>query len=80
MADADLTARLRVLVSDVTRRDASKLGADDDLVQALGLDSLEALRVLAHVEKRCGVRFPDADIHAIRTLRQLADAVERRRP
>ena len=79
MADADLVARLRVLVAEVTKRDAASLGEDDDLVMALGLDSLEALRVLAHVEKRFGVRFEDAEIHAVRTLRQLADAVERRR-
>ena len=79
MSDAALTARLRVLVAEVTKRGAAALGADDDLVQALGLDSLEALRVLAHVEKRFGVRVEDAEIHAMRTLRQLADAVERRR-
>jgi acyl carrier protein len=80
MADAGVAARLRALIADVTKRDAASLGEDDDLVMALGLDSLESLRVLAHVEKRFGVRFDDAEIHAIRTLRQLADAVERRRP
>ena len=79
MADSSVVARLRALVADVTKRDARELGDDDDLVQALGLDSLEALRVLAHVEKRFGVRFDDAEIHAVRTLRQLADAVGRRR-
>ena len=79
MTDADLTERLRVLVVDVTKRDAAPLAPDDDLIQSLGLDSLESLRVLALVEKRFGVRFDDAEIHAIRTLRQLADAVARRR-
>jgi acyl carrier protein len=80
MTEAGVTARLRTLVAEVTKRDASSLAEDADLVQALGLDSLESLRVLAHVEKRFGVRFDDAEIHAIRTLRQLAEAVERRRP
>jgi len=79
MSEPGLTARLRALVGEVTKRDAASLADDADLVQALGLDSLESLRVLALVEKRFGVRFDDAEIHAIRTLRQLADAVERRR-
>lgn len=79
MTDADLTDRLRTLVADVTKRESTSLRPDDDLVQALGLDSLESLRILALVEKRFGVRFDDAEIHAIRTLRQLAAAVERRR-
>ena len=79
MTDAALTDRLRALVGEVTQRDPAALAPDDDLVQSLGLDSLEALRVLALVEKRFDVRFDDAEIHAIRTLRQLADAVARRR-
>jgi long-subunit acyl-CoA synthetase (AMP-forming)/acyl carrier protein len=75
----ELVTRLRGLVGEVTKRDAASLAEDADLVQALGLDSLESLRVLALVEKRFDVRFEDAEIHAIRTLGQLAEAVARRR-
>lgn len=71
---------LRSLVGDVTKRDASKLGPDDDLVFALGLDSMEGLRVMALIEKRFGMRFDDAELHELRTLRRLADAVARRKP
>jgi acyl carrier protein len=79
MRDEDLVASLRTLVGEVVKRDSSKVGPDDDLFEALVLDSLEALRVLALTEKRFGVRFDDAEIHAVRTLRGLADAVARRR-
>jgi acyl carrier protein len=79
MEPRDILPELRALIADVTKRDASKLGADDDLVAALLLDSLEALRLLAFVEKRFGVRFDDDEVHGIRTPAQLAAAVRRRR-
>lgn len=72
----ELIGRLRTLAGEVTRRDASKAGPDDDLAGALGLDSLESLRLLALVEKRFDVRFDDSRLHEIRTLRQLAATVE----
>jgi acyl-CoA synthetase (AMP-forming)/AMP-acid ligase II/acyl carrier protein len=67
---------VRALLGAVLRRDTSALGADDDLVEKLTLDSLESLRVLAHVEKRFGVRFDDSRLAELRTLRKLAEAVE----
>lgn len=76
MNEGDTVARLRAVVGEVTKRDASELGPDEDLVLALGLDSLEGLRVLALVEKRFGVRFDDAHLHGLRTLRALAHAVD----
>lgn len=75
----DMVNRLRDLVGEVTRRDASCVGPDDDLVAALGIDSLESLRVLALVEKRFGARFDDDEVGDVRTLRRLAQAVERRK-
>jgi acyl carrier protein len=75
----DLLEATRTLVAEATRRNASTLAPDDDLVLELGLDSLEGLRVLALAEKRFGVRFDDAELHDMRTLRRIADAVARRR-
>jgi acyl carrier protein len=75
----DSVPLLRSVVGEVTKRDASKLGPDDELIFALGLDSMEGLRVLALVEKRFGVRFDDAELQDLRTLRSLAEAVERRK-
>ena len=66
---------LRTLLSEVSRQDASRAGLDDDLVRELGLDSLAALRLLAAVEKRFGVRFTDERLAEFRTLRQLRDFI-----
>jgi len=63
--------KLRTLLSEISKRDVSALGVDDDLVESLGLDSLAGLRVLAAVEKQFDVTFPDDQLSKLRTLRQL---------
>ncbi len=68
---------LRTLLAEMSGQDISGVGPDDDLEYALGLDSLARLRLLATVEKRCSVRFPDDRLGDIRTLNQLLDFIER---
>ena len=67
---------LRVLLRDLSGKDTSRLGLDDDLVRELGLDSLAGLRLLAGVEKRFGVCFPDERLGEFRTLAQLLEMIE----
>jgi acyl carrier protein len=77
MSNPDLERGLRAVLSEVARKGLSQTGLDEDLVEVLGLDSLAALRLLAAVEKRFGVRFPDEQLAEFRTLRQLCDFVGR---
>ena len=66
---------LRALLGDLSGKDTSRLRLDDDLVRELGLDSLAGLRLLAGVEKRFGVCFPDERLGEFRTLSQLLDVM-----
>jgi acyl carrier protein len=66
-------AELRELLTEIARCDASGLAPDDDIVRELGIDSLAALRVLAAVEKKYDVRFPDERLGEFRTIRMLAE-------
>jgi acyl carrier protein len=75
MSNPDLEQRLRSVLGEVSRKDISHVGLDDNLVQVLGLDSLAALWLLAAVEKRFGVRFSDQQLEEYRTLRQLHDYI-----
>jgi acyl carrier protein len=75
MSERDVQPRLRAVLGEVSRQDLTAVGPDDDLVLRLGLDSLAALRLLAAVEKRFGVRFPDGRLGEFRTLRQLGDYI-----
>jgi acyl carrier protein len=75
MSEANPEQALRALLSEVSRKDLSRTGLDDDLIRELGLDSLAALRLLAAVEKRFGVRFPDERLAEFRTLRSLLEFI-----
>ncbi len=68
-------ADLRALLAGIAGPDAATVDLDADLIEALGIDSLAGLRVLAAVEKRFGVRFPDERLGDFKTLRELLDFV-----
>lgn len=70
-------ASVRLVIQQVSRRDTAAIGRDDDLVEALGVDSLEGLQILAGVEKRCDVRLPDDELIHMRTIARIADTVKR---
>jgi acyl carrier protein len=75
VSDTDLEQRLRNVLGEVSRHDLQVTGLDEDLVRELGLESLAALRLLAAVEKRFDVRFPDDRLAEFRTLRQLREFI-----
>jgi acyl carrier protein len=75
MSEHNPEQALRALLTEVSKKDVSGVGLDDDLVRELGLDSLAALRLLAAVEKRFQVRFPDERLAEYRTLRRLLEVI-----
>ena len=74
---SDIEAGVRAIIHDISRQDITGIGRDVDLVAVLGVDSLQALQVLAAVEKRFGVRLPDEELIQMRTVGRIADAVRR---
>ena len=73
----DIEAGVRAIIQDISRQHMTDVGRDDDLVAVLGVDSLQALQVLAGVEKRFDVRLPDEELIHLRTIGRMADAVRR---
>ena len=68
-------ARLRQVLGEQHGAIADEVPLDADLVEVLGLDSLAGLRLLALIEKRLQVRFPDQVLGRLRTLQQILDAL-----
>jgi len=73
----DLDEGIRQIVARIAARDLSTLGPDDDLVETLGVDSLQGLQILASVEKRFGLRLPDDELITLRTIRRIVNAANR---
>ena len=76
MTETTRETELRALLSETSNRDLSDMRLEADLVEELSLDSLGALRMLALVEKRFGVRFPDGRLAEFRSLQRLLDVIE----
>ena len=76
MTAEEIESRVRASLAEASKRNVSSLSLDDDLVESLGLDSLQGLQALAVIEKRCGVRFPDEQLAELRTVRKLVTAIQ----
>ena len=75
MTGNDTEQVLRTLLADFSGHDTAALALGDDIVDALGLDSLAGLRLLAAVERRFDARFPDDRLSEFRTLRSLLEVI-----
>ena len=73
----DIEITVRGIISRVSRVDVSTLGRDDDLVEHLGVDSLQGLQILAGVEKRFDIMLPDDELITFRTIGRIEEAVQR---
>ena len=67
---------VRALLAEVVGREAWRVGVTDDRECEFGLDSLAGLCLLAAVEKRFGIRFPDDRLGECRTLKHLLGFIE----
>jgi len=66
---------VRAIVANITARDVSALGPEDDLALALGGDSLQGLQILAMVESRFDIRLRDDELIQMRTIARIAQAI-----
>jgi acyl carrier protein len=76
MTGSNFEAEIRALVAETSSCDVSRLDPDDDFCEALGLDSLDRLNVLAAVEKHFDVSFADEQISELRSVADVLGAVE----
>ncbi len=70
-----IETQVREIIAAISRQDLSPVGIDDNLVEALGVDSLQGLQILAAVEKRFGIRLPDEELIRMRTVGAIVSAV-----
>lgn len=66
---------LREIVIDVLDSDLTTIGDDDDFVETLEMDSLQAVSMLIQIERRFHIKLPDTEMNVMRTVRSVADLV-----
>lgn len=77
MPDA-LTTDLMQRAASRFGQDASRLSPSDDLFEALGIDSVQAMDLLTELEDHFDVEIPDYELQDARTFAQLAEVLRRR--
>lgn len=77
MNRSDLDYEIRSTLARLTNQDTSGIPADCDLGDALGLDSLGRLELLAEVEERFDMFFDDVDINQAKTINGIVSIAER---
>jgi acyl carrier protein len=77
----EASSALDHLIDEAQRRygPPAALRPDDDLFQTLGIDSMAALDLLSVLEDHFDVEIPDHELRSVRTFRELAALIERRR-
>ena len=76
--NTDVTERLLSLAARRFGKKRDDLSASDDLFDALGIDSVEAMTLLSAIEQELRVEVPDYEVQDVRTFADLAAVIARR--
>ena len=70
--------RLIQLAADYFRLEPTGLTPEDDIFEALGIDSVQVLELLSELEMHFDVEIPDYELREVRTFAELAEQIDRR--
>ena len=68
---------VKELLGKQLRIDPDTIDDDADILEDLGADSLEVVEMLMTIEDRFGIVVPDEDVPELKTVRSVADYLER---
>ena len=72
----DLIQRVRTVIANSQRMPIEKISIDSTF-QELGIDSMDAVNILFGLESEFDISIPDEETKDIRTVRQMAEGVEK---
>ncbi len=68
---------IRRILEEMTGQSLENITSDQDLPDSLGLNSLAGLKMLATIEKKCDVVFPNERLAELRTLEALTNEIDK---
>lgn len=71
----EVTERVRRTMKELFEVNAERVNPDTKLIDDLGLDSIDALDLAAHLEELSPRRIPDERLKALRTVGDVVDLV-----
>ncbi len=67
--------KLIEIVSEQLDIDAATICADTNLIEDLGVDSLDIVEMFMEVQDEFGIEIPDEDVDSIKTLGDMAEYI-----
>ena len=67
---------IKKIIAKQLRIDVSKISDDSNLLDDLGVDSLEMIEVVMALEERFGLSVPDEDLIKLKTVNDAAAYIE----
>ena len=77
MSDSTIQ-RLTELAAQRFGKDPATLKPEDDMFEALAIDSLQALDLLTDLEEAFDIEIPDYELQGMNSFAQLAEVIRRR--
>jgi acyl carrier protein len=76
MTRSEIETDIRKLLSKVTKRDVSRVPASIDLTDAIALDSLGRLELLAEIEDKYDLFLTDVEVNDAKTINDITKIAE----
>lgn len=68
--------KLRNIIQELTGHDLSDIDSSSDLVETIALDSIDGLRVIAGIERKMNIRFPDGTLGKLRSIEAMLKVID----
>ena len=69
--------KIKEIIAKQLRVDIATLEEDTNIMEDLGTDSLDVVELLLAIEESLGVSVPDEDVASLKTVKDIADYVEK---
>jgi len=78
VANTELATTIRDMIAEIGELDdAQQIGAEQHLIEELGLDSMLLLEVLSSLEQTYGISIPETEFPNMTTVTACVDVVKR---
>lgn len=65
------------IIADQLNKDVSEITREQELVQDLGADSLDAVEIIMNIEEEFGIEIPEEEASKIKTVGEIIDVIEK---
>lgn len=73
----ELFIEVRNTMAELFELDPNSIKPESQLVEDLDLDSIDAIDMIANIQKKAGKRIKPEEFQAVRTVQDVVDVVER---